>query len=548
MKKYILIILSISSLINILEASEQTLSTPPQSRELGEDAGFNSKTFNPSQTQPPMPSKAYTSSTLIQNQKDNNHKKTGYFDDLGTALISESTDKAIKTFTHSSIKTPVKTGKKVIGEFNDSYQETNPNATRDAFINAAIKTYIVTATTIACPLAGAILFGSKISDIHDKHYDPLKNLPPLEADDYVDRFIANNIASSLFNCGAMPYRTVNAVAHYMVKKSINAADRDGITDARIAQVLKEKQGAILQVASNVDTYFKKAPTTIARLYKEFSTTSPQPTEEEKINAARTRIQKDFQQAKERYAGNDLFEAPLASSSIDNGTLPLEQELTAADKEFIAQLITAQTQETQKQIADLTCKLISLNNDQLNQQEKEQIKEEINYAGNCAKATGDGLAVLAFMAGDRQSARKLKAFGTESQKCVTSMALMATNPVLGTIGVASSICNLIEAFEDQEEDTFREEIREMIRSIHLAIQEAVKTLSELIKNCTYEIIGEIHNVKQLIGEQHANIMQEFFKLHQSQSDTLKQMNILYSNLIKGQDFAGQHAHQEHYLTA
>lgn len=458
----------------------------------------------------------YLISSLLNSlnaSEQKNPKSSSYFEDLGNIAFDKFTERTINTATTNTpkIKAPIKISKKIVSELNNSYDEIDPNSIRDAVINAAIKTIVVTiATTIYPPTAG-ILLGSNISDVHNNNYNPMAYLPSLESDDYVDQYIANSIGSFSFECGAAPYKVYKATATYLAKYAIKGCDKINITDASIKEWYGQKKSDIKKIADKVHKKFEKAPVNIKQMYQDF------------------------------------LDAPKEAAG--NSTHPTEAfKLNPQDKQFIAELINEHTKETTQQLNTVTAIVTSLKKDNLVQQEREKVEQQIILVGDYAKATGDGLALLARFMNDRESEQKLKAWGTGVQKCITSAALMSTNPVLGGIGMANTLCEMIDAFEEKPEDTFKEEFRESIKSIHLAIFEAVKILSKIMMECTEATIGEIKKVKQLIGEQHGSVMQEFFKLHQGQNDTQKQMHTLYTSLIKGQDFAAQHAHQEHTLAA
>lgn len=160
------------------------------------------------------------------------------------------------------------------------------------------------------------------------------------------------------------------------------------------------------------------------------------------------------------------------------------------------------------------------------------EEKIQRDADNIKAGFDGLGVLAFISGERETRDKLRACGKTGYDLYKILS-SPFDPLISSIKTSDIIFSLIDMFSEKPEDTFREEFRDAIAELHRAIEDAVRILSLKIREMTEIIIGDIRDLHQFVGEQCANIMIEFFALSQGHKHIIAELDRIHSTLIDGQ---------------
>ncbi|OGB86619.1 hypothetical protein A3J41_03405 [candidate division TM6 bacterium RIFCSPHIGHO2_12_FULL_38_8] len=226
------------------------------------------------------------------------------------------------------------------------------------------------------------------------------------------------------------------------------------------------------------------------------------------------------------------------------------KLTPEEKAMITKMIqdgTLKITAEFEQVAKLCAQIKKDNKVLLDAEQQRQQEREVERAGDRARAMGDGLSFIARAFGTKEDARKLKAFGKEVKTAIKGCYAVASGDVLiGSMAMAGAVESLIDAFDEQ--DAAPDQLAEVHHSILAAIEEAIKILSERMMLHTREIIGEVHDIKQLIGENRGEMMFEFFKIHQNAECSSAQMQTIKNHLMTGQDTAQATMHQANAVSA
>jgi len=463
-----------------------------------------------------------------------------YLDDLGAAVlpnVAAGITSVVPVATEAS--SIVKNGTRFGVALQEKPDNLSHNKKRDQFINAAIKTMAAIGVSVACPPAGLTLFNSKISHVHHKHFDPMVNLPDLQAEDYVDRYVANCMGSAAWDCGAVPARIFTAVTRQFAQQCIHGCNTAEITDDVLMKHYQKSKEGLQRAAEHVHQKFMQAPENIKKMYEEFIKVPVHGTMPDDIQSSGPQTARDQ-----------------------------ELRLSEQDRQFMAQIIKESVTQTSKEMRKVTqaykqaqqkqetrnSQLKTLNRTQreqelaLQQQEQEELERVGKQAENIAKATGDGLSLLARAYGDKEAARKFKVFGKETKAFIAGSVMVASgNPVLGGIAMGDAFMNLIDGMDDAD-NAEPDRLAQMEQSIIVAIEDAIRTLSARMKIHTQEIIGEIKDVKQLVGEHRGEVMAEFFKLHANTGNISTALHAIREKMHADRGCTLQVLHQQGQLAA
>jgi hypothetical protein len=286
------------------------------------------------------------------------------------------------------------------------------------------------------------------------------------------------------------------------------------------------------------------------------TCAAQPAQPNQFQQHRDRMKKDAKDAQAAMAQDEAIKAAAAAQSeqIDsdmNEDKPKFEQLTDQDKIYLTQIVQKGTEQANAESAKIGKILAEIKKRQqplIDAEEKRQQDEAVEKIAEKAEAFGVGAGIAARLLGHKDAGRKLKAFGKQTKVAMKGCYAMASGDWLtGGMAIFDAIETLADTFEDKE-DHAQDQLAEIHQSILAAIEQAVKILSEQMKENTEKIIDNIDDFKRMFSQHCCETMAQFFELSAGQKNISKAIDDIREKIHQNQNLIAQTLHQQGQLAA